>query len=322
MKLKIKLNKILIIFILILCFIFASSPLTYSQSCLKGLSVWATKIFPVMFPFFVFCRIIVELSENKSSFLDKFFNKLYNTPNQTARTFFLASLSGYPMGAKLICDLYENNQISSTDAQKMMSFCSVSGPMFMFGTVGVSIFCSYKSGLIILISNIIASLLNGLIYRGKPTNFTDQVVQKKSSENVISDSVYNSLISILMVGAYIILSFLIVDILFDFTLFWNGVYSVFKWLKISDFFEVFKSVVCGIFEITCGIINLNNCLISLKLKTIISSTLIGFGGFCIMLQNTHFLTKLGLKKRIILLQKLTQGILCFLISVPISILFL
>lgn len=322
MKRKIKSNKITIFIILLLCFIFACSPLNYSQSCLRGVSVWTTKIFPVLFPFFVFCRIIVALSENKPNAMDKFFNKLYHTPNGTSQTYFLSILSGYPMGAKLICDMFESGQINQNDAKKMMSICSVSGPMFMLGTVGVSIFCSYKSGIIILISNIIASLVNGLIYRGKPTELASISTKLKNKENIISDAVYSSLVSILMVGAYIVLSFLIIEIILNFTLFWNGVVCLFSLFSISKYFDIFKVIICGILEITCGIINLNTLPLSLAIKTIIASTLIGFGGFCIFLQNTHFLEKLKINKRTILMQKTTQAILCLIISIPLSLFIL
>jgi len=322
MKRKIKSNKITIFIILLFCFIFACSPINYSQSCLKGVSVWALKIFPVMFPFFVFCRIIVALSENKTNVMDKFFNKLYNTPNGTSQTYFLSVLSGYPMGAKLICDKFENGQINQNDAKKMMSICSVSGPMFMLGTVGVSIFCSYKSGIIILVSNILASLVNGFIYKGKHTDLNKLSTKSTQNGNIISDAVYSSLISILMVGAYIVLSFLIIEILLNFTWFWSGVEHLFSLVGITKYFDIFKAIICGILEITCGIINLNSLPISLATKTIIASSLIGFGGFCIFLQNTHFLEKLKISKKTILIQKATQSILCLITSTPLSILIL
>ena len=117
------------------------------------------------------------------------------------------------MGAKLICTLNEQGIIQKKEEEKMMSFCSVSGPMFIIGTVGVNIFLSYKAGLIILVANIIAALINGLIYR------KDKYVEKevsysgKKNDNILSSSVYDATLSILMVCAYIVISFLIIDVL-------------------------------------------------------------------------------------------------------------
>ena len=208
-----KSNKFKVLIVLFICIVFSLNPQVYAKSCLNAISVWAIKILPVMFPFFVFTRIIVNLSENKPNFLDKFFNKAYNTPTGSFKTFFLSALSGYPMGAKLICLQFEENKITTEDAKKMLSFCSISGPMFMLGTVGISIFSSYKAGIIILISNIIASLLNGLIYRGKKQNKDNVVYLSKKKSTSLGDQVNDSLNSILMIGAYIVLSFIIIDML-------------------------------------------------------------------------------------------------------------
>ena len=318
----IKSNKFAILLTLFLCFIIALSPQTYAKSCLNALSVWTIKIFPTLFPFFVFTRIIVNLSENKPNFMDKFFNKIYNTPNGSFKTFFLSALSGYPMGAKLISVQYEKNQINSNQAKSMLSFCSVSGPMFMLGTVGIGILCSYKAGLIILISNLFAALFNGLLYRSKTIEKQENYTQKIKTKFNLGDQVSDSLNSILMVGAYIVLSFLIIDILKNLNILSfisNSICCVFRLEQGQD---VVNSVLCGLLEITRGIIELNCCNISIVVKTIITSFLIGFGGFSIFYQSTHFIEKLNLKKSSILLQKITQAVLSLIISLPLSFIFL
>lgn len=306
-----------------MCIIIMINPTIYANACLNAISVWAINVLPLLFPFFIFTRLIVNLNSPKANCMDKFFNKVYHTPIGSFSTFFLSILSGYPMGAKLICTMHENNQATRKEAEKMLSFCSVSGPMFMLGTVGLMMLKSYKAGLIILISNIIASLLNGLIYRGekeKIQNKVSYIPQKKG--NVLADSVYNSLISILMVGAYIVLSFLIIEIfknlkLFDFLT--NSICCVFN---LKHHHNLVQSVLVGIIEITCGILNLSTINVSLTLKTILASGLIGFGGISVLLQNLNFLTKLNISPKKILLQKFTQCLLCFLSTTLISLLFL
>ena len=142
-----------------MCIIIIFNPLTYAKSCLNAVSVWGFKVFPVLFPFFIFVNLISYLNPPKDNFMDKFFNKTYHTPNGSFLTFFLSVLSGYPMGAKLICTMYENKYISSNEAKKMLSFCSISGPMFIIGTVGVMMLQSFKAGFIILIANSLAVTL-------------------------------------------------------------------------------------------------------------------------------------------------------------------
>lgn len=316
-----KSNKFITFLLLFICFVFILNPQVYTTSCLNAISVWAMKILPVLFPFFVFTRIIISIDESKPNFMDKFFCKIYHTPNGSFKTFFLSVLSGYPMGAKLICTEFDENKITSTDAKKMLSFCSVSGPMFMIGSVGVGILCSHKAGIIIFVSNILACLLNGLIYKGKKINQNINYTSKKTKTN-LSDHVYDSLISILMVGVYIILSFLIIDLLKNMhilTFISNTICGVFH-NNINQ--DIVTSVLCGLCEITRGIIELNNINISIYLKTILSSGLIGFGGLSVFFQTNHFIEKLGIKKQFILLQKFTQGIIAVLISILLCFLFL
>lgn len=317
-----KSNKFISILLIIMCIIIVINPSFYAKSCLNGISVWAFKVLPLMFPFFVLTKLISNFNTPKQNFMDKFFNKLYNVPNGSFSTFLLATLSGYPMGAKLICSMHENNQISSLEAEKMLSFCSVSGPMFMVGTVGVAMFNNFKSGLIILISNIIASLINGLVYRGKPQGKNKNIVFKTKSKASLSDCVYDSLISILMVGSYIVISFIVIDMLnslhiTDFIA--NSICGVFKCSKHRN---VVQSLINGTFEITRGIFDLSKTSISLKFKTIISSCLIGFGGISIMLQSFSFIEKINMPFKKMLAQKTTQAVFCLFVSIVLSLLFL
>ncbi len=317
-----KSNKIIIILILIVCIIFILNPKIYSNSCLNAISVWALKVLPVLFPFFILTRIIVSLSEFKVSKLDKIFNNTYHVPKFGFKIFLLSIISGYPMGAKLICTLNEQSLIKNKEAEKMMSFCSISGPMFIIGTVGVNIFLSYKAGLIILIANVIAALINGLIYRKEKYIEEKLIYTGNKQENVLSNSVYDATISILMVCAYIILSFLIIDILINIKIidyFSNFICNIFN---CPQNFDTIKSSIIGFVEITRGIIELNNANISLSIKTIIASGLIGFGGISIIMQSLSFLNKLKIRVKTIFKQKLTQGLLSVIIAIPLALFFI
>ena len=318
----IKSNKFISLLLLIMCIIIIINPSSYAKSCLNGVSVWALKVFPLMFPFFILTKMIASLNTPKENFMDKFFNKVYYAPNGSFSTFFLSTLSGYPMGAKLIAQMHENKQINSTEAKKMLSFCSVSGPMFMIGTVGVAMLSSFKAGVIILISNMVASLLNGFIHRGKKQIKKELKLTNNNQSISFSDCVHDSLISVLMVGAYIVVSFIFIDLLRNLhitSFISNAICNLFK---CESNFNVVQSVLNGIIEITRGIFDLSNSTLSLQTKTIISSGLIGFGGVSILLQSVSFLNKIKVPIKSMIIQKTTQGIICLIISFILCILFL
>lgn len=314
MKKTIKANKFIIIILLLLCLIFISNPALYSKSCLSALSVWAMNIVPVMFPFFVASKLILSLSSPKANYLDKAFNKFYNTPASTSNVFFLSLLAGYPTGAKLISDLYSREQINQKDAKRMLSFCSISGPMFIIGTVGVSFLLSYKAGIIILVANIIGALINGFIYRSEKSPIKELSLIEKKNDNLLYDSVYDSLISILMIGGFIILSFVFIDMLNNLniiSILSNTICSVFNCRQYTN---TVSSVFSGLIEITRGILDLSQINQSLITKTIISSGLIAFSGISIFLQSLSFLSKLKISVKTILLQKTTQAIITIIVT--------
>lgn len=382
-------NKIITIIILAICFVFILNPSVYSKSCLNAISVWALNVLPMLLPFFIFTRIIVSICPPKKSVLDKPFKKFYNTPNGSFLIFFLSVITGYPMGAKLISNMYENKYIDNDDALSTLSFCSISGPMFMIGTVGVSIFHSYKAGLIIMIANLLASIFNGLIFRKrikskqiynkkednnflkgsnlqiknvdlalnreKNLNKTDKIKDintekdrienrfikenledktyenkekkieqnsenKNESSNILADSVYDSLNSILIVGVYIMLSFLIIDLLKNIGFISNVASAICGVFNITDKQNVVESVLSGLVEITRGNIDLATTNISLQAKTIISSGLIGFGGISVLMQSSAFIKNLNLPINSIVTQKVCQGLLSTLFAIPLSFL--
>ncbi len=204
----------------------------------------------------------------------------------------------------MVADLFEKGVYTRQDAKRMLSFCSVSGPMFMVGTVGVAIFGSFKAGIIILIANILASIFNGLIFRGKKQkNGESVIVESKNSNSILTDSVYDALISILLVGAYMTLAFLMIDLI-------CSARFLTKPLELmGENGNILKAILCGGIEITRGMIELNNCLLPLKIKLIAASGLIGFGGICVIMQSFAFLKKLDIKFGFVILQKLVQGVL-------------
>jgi len=310
-----KSNKLITIFLLIICIFFIIKPSVCSTSCLNAISVWGLKVLPMLFPFFVLTRLIVSFTEFKPNVLDKFFGKVYNTPNGSFFIFFLSIIAGYPMGAKLISTMHNNGKINTIQAQKMLSFCSVSGPMFIIGTVGVSVFNNYKVGIIILISNIIACLINGVIYRGKVENKRDSF-NYSNTKTSLSDIVYDSLTSVLMVGAYIILSFVFIDLIKEL----NVINIIANCFNLNPNF--FNAVLNGIIEITRGSIDINASNVSLTIKTIATSSIIAFGGISVFMQSLTFIKNIGIKPQVLFLQKLTQCLICLIITTIICIIFL
>ncbi len=160
---KIILSALIIFFILNMIV----SPAKFIAQGLNGISAWAFNVLPSVLPFMFFTKALSSLGqmEKLTRPFQRVTKTLFNTPPISFYTFFMAILSGYPVGSKMIADLYMQGKITKDEAFRMSAFCSTSGPMFIIGAVGVSMFKSSTIGYILFISHVLSAFLNGLIYR-------------------------------------------------------------------------------------------------------------------------------------------------------------
>ena len=301
--------------------VFMSNPSTYMRSTLNGLNVWFYNVLPALLPFFIATRLLIFLTVENIRPLDKFTNKMFKV-NNGGKIFFLSIISGYPIGAKLINEAYKSGQVDLISAKKMMSYCSVSGPMFIIGSIGIGVFKSVKIGYILLLCHIIGAILNGIFFRNAYKNSKEQDTPhefaKTTSTNILSDTMYDSIISILLVGGYIVFAFVLIDLLNNLMLMptlSHILSNVFR-LKNNQTTLAFLN---GMLEMTRGLINVGEQSLSTPLNICLSSFLIAFGGVSIFLQSLNFTKELKIKKSYFLFQKFCQGIITLLVSIVVCL---
>ena len=284
--------------ILVIFFLFCmlTNPSKYISASLSGISAWAFNVLPSVLPFMFFTKVLSSLDviPKLSKPFSKVSGKLFKTPPVSIYAFFMAILSGYPVGSKLVADLYLQNKISQEDAFKMSSFCSTSGPMFIIGAVGVSMFKSAKIGYILFLSHILGAITNGICWRNfKLKNFEiTQKTEEKQSQTDMSEIVLNSTLSILCVGCIITIFFIVIECL-------NPIFSLFT-PSICAFLQ-------GFIEITKGCISLS-FLPNKFLAVLLASFVISFGGISTTLQSISMLSKTKMPIKIFVFQKLLHGI--------------
>ena len=315
-----KINKLFVGFLmifLIMCLIV--KPQTYMQSTLNGLDVWLTKVVPALFPFFFATKLLTEMHvvEKIAKIFNPITTRLFKTPGISSYVFLMSIISGYPVGAKLISELFKQGKIDSDAATKMNSFCSTSGPLFVIGTVGVCMFYSQIIGVIILISHILGAILNGILYRSyKSKNVQTNNVNstKNSADNILSNVMYDSIISILMVGGFIALFFVFIDVLNNTKIFFSLatiLQNMFGFLKLNENF--WNSILNGFVEVTRGLLDLSSCKLDAHIVCPAACFLISFGGLSVHLQSIVFLKSSKIKMSVYFLQKITHSIFSMII---------
>ena len=316
-----KKNLILSVFILTCLVAIILSPQKYILVSSYAIEIWAKILLPSLLPFFIFTKLLTSLGYVKkvSNSFKNITYRLYKCPPITSYVFLMSILTGYPVGSKLVADLYMNGSLKKSDAKKCITFTSNSGPMFILGSVGIGMLASKTCGYIIYISHITGALINGIIYRNLKSKNEEKInyFKPQNEENIsLSNGVMDSIFSILMIGGVVVIAFIIIEIFVNLNLFYPFVW-IFEKIGINQ--EISNAVIGGFFEITKGCLLSSKLNLSVYVKTIITCGVISFGGVSTTLQAMAFLKDIcGYK--FFILQKITHMIFSVIICAILGLL--
>ena len=223
-----KIKKLLLPFILTLftiCLIlFSTSNLSAAK---KGLTLWANSIVPSLFPFFVATELLshTPFTYYLGKLLNRFMKPVFNIRGEGSFAFIIGIISGYPMEAKIASDFRTNNICSKEECERLLSFTNNSGPLFIVGTVGISMFANSTIGFILLITHLLASITVGIVFRFwkyKKNSYISNSNKYTSSKEsltlsnlggIIGNSISNSINTILLIGGFVVLFSVVISIL-------------------------------------------------------------------------------------------------------------
>ena len=231
--------------------------------------------------------------------------------------FIMGIISGYPVGAKIINKFVEDGTCSKSEAERMLAFTNNSGPLFIIGTVGISLFGDTTVGIILFITHVIACLTVGLIFGfiSKHSWIKDKRNYRKNNVSIsysisdlgtiLSNSITNAISTILLIGGFIVLFSIIISILNSLNII-DSIANILSYFNIST--ELGKSIITGLLELTNGV-NSVSLLHTKKMSTqiIITAFLLGFAGFSIFLQIFSIASKNNLSMKPYLIGKILQG---------------
>ena len=285
-------------------------PEKYIAVSLNSLLVWSTVVLPAIFPFLLYSKFltklgIVDFFARAISPITKF---LFHTEGISAYIYLVSIISGYPVGAKLTADLYEDGRMTRGNALRTITYSANSGPMFIVGTVGIGMFVYPPAGYVILISHLIGAIINGIVYRNYKRNDVTRK-ETKDKDQTDDDYLYSTAISscnsMLVVGTYIVVFFILIEFLSSFFVS-NNVYS---------------AIFNGLLEITHGCQDLSLLNISMSVKIILATFLISFGGLSTTMQSLAFLKKMKFSTSFFILTKFTHAVFSTIICVLILLVF-
>ncbi len=308
-----KFFKFIIITLILACvFLILLKPERYVKGAFEGIKLWAIVVVPSLLPFFFFTSILSALGLTSfiSKFMEKPFRLLFRTSGAGAYAFLMSILSGYPVGARIIADLKQNQIINDDEATRLCTLCSTSGPAFIVSSVGIGMFNDKKIAVAILLSHVLSAIFCGIVFRffGNSSPYSKKFISQENHDNVLYESVYSSVISVSLVGGFICIFSLILDLAKDF-----GIFSpIANPLSVLVGKDVANAFLYGLIECTSGCKSLSLCNLS-TYSPAFASALISFGGISIWAQSIIFLTKANANIKIFCTSKILQAIFSFLL---------
>lgn len=289
-----------IISIIILIFI-GIEILTESQTILNtvifSFSIWTNNIFPSLFPFFVLSEILINFGfiEFAAELFKPIMYKLFKVKGEASFVFIMSMISGFPSNAKYVRELYNKNMLDENEASKILMFTHFSNPLFILGSISLTFLNNKEAGLLVLICHYLTNFIIGFLFRNyypcpKENNKVSlkkailNMHNKRINNNqklgiIITNSLTNTINTLLLILG-VVTMFLCLTTIID-----NNI-------NLNNYNQ---SILNGFIEMTQGLKYVGLLNIPLKLKTIISTLIISFGGLSVHMQVISILSDTKIK---------------------------
>ena len=256
----------------------------HPQNAVRGIKdgflLLGNNLIPALFPFMVLSSYISgsSISEMISKFFEKAFKIIFKTSGYGIIPFILGSLGGYPVGAKTVCEFYENEKISQNDAGRLLYWCINPSPAFAITAIGTFMLKNTQSGIVLYISCLLSSLTIGFFCRFLSSNeiFPIESQPSKSKDSIFVKSVSKGSEGMLSICGWV-LTFCVLASICDGL---NLPYTL-------------SNIIKSVGEVTTGCKNAVSSGISLP----VIASLLGFGGFAVICQCASYssVCKVGMK---------------------------
>lgn len=154
----------------ILCF-----PSETAGGVASGMSLCLYTLIPSTFPFVVLSAFCVYSGASRwlGKLLGPITRFLFHLPGCCGIVILLGWIGGYPTGARGVVSLYKNGNISRSQGERMLWFCTNPGPSFLISVIGMGLYGDFRFGLLLFLCQTAAVFLIGVV-SGIYHRITDQ----------------------------------------------------------------------------------------------------------------------------------------------------
>ena len=275
-------------------FLLLRFPEVSAQGISDGIDLSLGTLIPTLFPFMIMSTLMTKLSlfDRIPYFLKRVTETVFALDGKCLGAIILSMVGGLPIGCKTASDLYENGEISYTQARRMTLFCFCTGPAFTISSVGLYMLGSKKAGTIIYFSLLLSAVTVGVLSRFfEEDNHLYRSVEHNKETEAFSVNLVRSVSS----GSSAMLNICAWVIIFS---------CIIRLVEILPFDESASFFLSCILEVTNGVF-----LASGNISLPLIAGIIGFGGLCGHCQVMPYLVKLRLRYKYFFVARVVSGAL-------------
>lgn len=315
-------NRFFQIIVLILMVSLVMNPAMSLNSAKNGLYLWFNILLPSLLPFFILSELFIEsgLVQYFGRLLGPIMKPIFRVSGEGSFPLVMSFVSGYPVGAKLTSRLRTLNLISKVEGDRLITLASTSGPLYILGAVLTGMLAMPNLTGLMLIPHYLSAITVGIVFSHLPNwskkkyippkhinNNNNNKIKSDSLPVIISNSVRDSVNSILLIGGFVIIYNVIIDVVLGSHLFNFFIENIGNVININP--DLLKGIFAGFIELTTGCSRISSLDISMIYKIISINFIIGWGGLSILSQAISFISQTDINIKLYLLSKALHGLI-------------
>lgn len=137
------------------------------SASLQGLTVWWKIVFPALLPFMVASELMLAygLAQGLGAWLDPLMRFLFKIPGIGGTALVMGLAAGSPAGAEMTVKLRKQQQLSQSEAEKLLALSHVSSPVFIVLVVVTGFMQKPQYGLFLAVVYYISAIVMGCLMR-------------------------------------------------------------------------------------------------------------------------------------------------------------
>jgi len=267
----------------------------------RGLMLWFHSFLPGVLPFVIGANVLMALGAVGllGRFLSPVMRGVFRLPGSGGFAVAMGLVSGYPIGAKIVCEMRTGGVLNKNEAQRLLGFVNNAGPLFILGAVAVGMFGSAQLGYLLLVGHYTGAVALGLLLRifagkrGRETPVKPVFAVNQPFGQILGVAVKNAMETMVLVGGFIVLFSVISALIMHIA---------------GDVLAGGQFAVAGVFEMTGGLGLLSENAVTRHVAAA-AGAILGFGGLSILFQALSFVGKTDLSPTLYVLCKIAHGVL-------------